>query len=45
MVPTPSNPANSGNPIADSAGKNTEGGDSGFDDPAIIQTDPTKEDL
>jgi len=43
MIQTPSNPAHSGNPIADSAGKNSAGGDSGFDDPAIIQTDPTKE--
>ena len=45
MVPTPSNPSDTNNPIANSAGKNTAGGDSGFDDPAVIQTDPTKEDL
>jgi hypothetical protein len=45
MITTPSNPADTGNPIADLAGGNSNGGDSGFDDPAIIQTDPTKEDL
>jgi hypothetical protein len=45
MIPTPSNPESTGNPIADSAGGNSMGGDSAISAPAITQTDPTKEDL
>jgi hypothetical protein len=45
MVPTPSNHADTGNPIADSAGTGSTGGGTAMSDPAITQIDPQKEDL
>jgi len=40
MIPTPSNPADTGNPIADLAGSGSAGGGTASSDPAIVQTDP-----
>jgi len=43
MIPTPTNHAHSGNPIADSAGTGSPGGGTAMSEPAITQIDPTKE--